>query len=677
MTAVDQVKHAIDIVDLISEYVPLRKAGRNFKGLCPFHTEKTPSFVVFPETQGWHCFGACSTGGDIFSFVMKRENMTFPEALAMLAERAGIELRPLDQATLQEQDSLDRLRAVNAATAQFYHQILMEKGQGEPGRHYLEHRGVKRETMATYQLGYAPQEWHALEHELERQKFDLDTCLEAGVLSRNERGQIYDRFRGRVLFPIRDAQGRVIGFGGRTLGEDIPKYLNTPQTPLFDKSSILYGIDLARPAIRESGAAVLVEGYMDVIIPYQEGIRNLVASMGTALTEQHFRTLRRSVKTLILALDPDEAGIHAVERGAETARQHLQQEVRPVLTARGMVRYEAQLDAEVRVMALPDGLDPDELVLRDRELWFKALEDAKPVTDFLLELYAGQVDLATAKGKTTLVERMLPILAAMPSSVEQTHYLQRLAQTVRSDETAIRRDLDRHLRQARAQRQRRDRWQRERAAQEQADQAPREDPRALRPPPSSEPLEPLGLAGEDRCLALLLRFPRLLVPVEDPRLHDAGNEQISTPVAPILRPDELRNAENQQLLTGLSDLLREQPDLPTQRIAESLDSDLRPHVESLLQRLDQEPQLDAETALEDLTKSAARLRKDHLQMLIRELRFMLQGLPSDESPGSDESSSQIAQLTNTIERLTREYLAVDQSYHAATLQGRSRKEHAN
>ena len=677
MTAVDEVKRAIDIVDLISEYVPLRKAGRNYKGLCPFHTEKTPSFVVFPDTQGWHCFGACSTGGDIFSFIMKRENMTFPEALSVLAERAGIELRPLDQAALQEQDSLDRLRAVNAATAQFYHHILMEKGQGEPGRHYLEHRGVKRETMATYQLGYAPQEWHALEQELERQSFDLDTCLEAGVLSRNERGQIYDRFRGRVLFPIRDAQGRVIGFGGRTLGDDIPKYLNTPQTPLFDKSSILYGIDLARPAIRESGTAVLVEGYMDVIIPYQEGIRNLVASMGTALTEQHFRTLRRSVKTLILALDPDEAGIHAVERGAETARQHLQQEVRPVLTARGMVRYEAQLDAEVRVMALPDGLDPDELVLRDRDLWFKALDEAKPVTDFLLDLYAGQVDLETAKGKTTLVERMLPILAAMPSSVEQTHYLQRLAQVVRSDETAIRRDLDRHQRQARAQRQRRERWQRERQAQEQADQASRENPSAARLRVSSEPVEPLGLAGEDRCLALLLRFPRLLIPAQDPLLRDATSDQTVAPPEPILRPEELRNAENQQLLIGLFALLRDQPELPPEQFAATLDSDLRGHVESLLQRPNEEPQLDTETTLEDLNKNAARLRKDHLQMLIRELRFMLQALPSDESPGSDESSSQITQLTNAIEQLTRQYLAVDQSYHAATLQGRSRKEHAS
>ncbi|OGO05186.1 MAG: DNA primase, partial [Chloroflexi bacterium RBG_13_56_8] len=293
MSIVDEIKSRLDIVEFIGGYVPLQKAGRNYKGLCPFHTEKTPSFIVFPESDRWHCFGACSTGGDIFTFVMRQENMEFPQALRFLAERAGVELRPLDSAALERQDEVDRLRAANAAAAQYYHRMLMDDPQGEAARRYLTERGVTRETMSAFQLGYAPDEWHALEQYLERVGIASRDVLAAGLTTEGEDGNVYDRFRGRLMFPIRDPQGYVVGFGGRVLDEDsLPKYLNSPQTALFDKSSVVYGIDLARHSIRESGTAIVVEGYMDVVIPHQCGVTNTVACLGTALTESQIGMLK-------------------------------------------------------------------------------------------------------------------------------------------------------------------------------------------------------------------------------------------------------------------------------------------------------------------------------------------------------------------------------------------------
>ena len=318
-------------------------------------------------------------------------------------------------------DELDRLRGLNASAADIYHRILMETRPGEVARRYLERRGVTAETMDTFNLGYAPDDWHIIEPRLRQLGYGEAEILEAGLTNKNDAGNVYDRFRGRVMFPIRDAQGRVIGFGGRLLqdAEGQPKYLNTPQTPLFDKGSVLYGIDLARHAIRESGTAVIVEGYMDVVVPYQCGVRNLVACMGTALTEQHLDQLKRITKRLILALDPDAAGVRATERGIETARQSLTTRVVPVPTATGLIRYEEQLQAEIRILALPDGLDPDELVLSDRARWDTLVEGALPVAEYSFQQVTAGVDLSQAKGKREAVDRLLPVIAAMDSPVER------------------------------------------------------------------------------------------------------------------------------------------------------------------------------------------------------------------------------------------------------------------
>jgi len=632
MGVVDEIKERLDIVDLISGYMSLKKAGRNYKGLCPFHTEKTPSFVVFPDTQSWHCFGACSTGGDIFGFVMRRENMDFSEALRFLAEKAGVELRPLDQAAQKQRSERDRLREVNAAAAQYYHSILMDSDQGAVGKHYFEHRGVTRETMAAFQLGYAPDEWHALGNHL-KNKFDPKDVLTAGLTVKNERGDVYDRFRGRVVFPIRDARGHVIGFGGRVLDDSLPKYLNTPQTPLFDKGSLLYGIDLAREHIRESETAIIVEGYMDVIIPFQCGVKNLVACMGTALTEAHIKVLKRMTKTLIFALDPDEAGMRAVEKGVETARQSLEQRVVPVPTATGLIRYEEQLDAEIRVLMLPDGLDPDELILQDRERWDRLVDEALPVADYFFQLVFQEEDISTARGKRQAVDRLLPVIAAMSNPVERTHYLQRLSRQVRVDE----REFLPRVGQLRALGGRDSRSRRTRRQQ-------------TSPPAEQESGGP-RLSLEERCLALLLQEPRLL-----PRAVERTG----------LSAETFHDVRNRQIFDFLERFLSTSSEHGISEIRAGLDSELDTHVESLLQRLQVGPLLSAEMVQEDLMKCSSRLRKSYFSRLIGELRFLIQDA---QEQGLRERGRELDEM---IERLRQDYLQIDHHFYTETLVGRRR-----
>jgi DNA primase len=653
MSITDEIKSRIDIVEFIGGYVPLQKAGRNYKGLCPFHSEKTPSFVVFPDTQGWHCFGACGTGGDIFTFLMRRENMEFREALEFLAQRAGITLRPLDDVEIQMRDELDRLRGLNAAAADIYHRILMETRPGEAAKRYLERRGVTAETMRTFNLGYAPDEWHILEPRLRQLGYSEAEIIEAGLANKSSSGNVYDRFRGRVMFPIRDAQGRVIGFGGRLLSdvEGQPKYLNTPQTPLFDKGSILYGIDLARHAIRESGTAVIVEGYMDVVVPYQCGVRNLVACMGTALTEEHLEQLKLITKRLVLALDPDAAGIRATERGIETARQALATRVVPVPTPTGLIRYEEQLQAEICILVLPDGLDPDELVLSDRERWDALVAEALPVAEYAFQRVMSEVDLSQAKGKREAVERLLPVISAMDSAVERSHYLQRLAQHIHMDERLLWSELS-ALRGETGRRRPGERRPVERAR--------REPSVGARGPSARAPREGLSGGLEERALALLLSAPALL-----PEMREVTG----------LSADEFQDVRNRQVYVALERLTAERGDALVSMGAEDvaryvgqLDTELAGHVESVVRILRSGPPLSADMVREDLTKVSVRLRRDHLGRLLRELRFMLQ----DAQEEGDEERVQA--LNHMIDPLARDYLDVDRRSYAVTLVGRSKRE---
>jgi len=634
MSVVDEIKRRLDIVEFIGSYVPLQKAGRNFKALCPFHTEKTPSFIVFAETQSWHCFGACSTGGDIFGFAMRQENMTFSEALRFLAERVGVSLRPLDGEEAKRKDEIDRLRAVNSAAAQHYHRVLMAAPAGKSAVRYLEGRGVSRETMATFQLGYAVDDWHDLEQHLRRAGISQPDMLAAGLLSESDSGNVYDRFRGRLIFPIRDVRGQVIGFAGRVLDDSVPKYLNSPQTSLFDKGSVLYGIDLARRSIRETGRVIIVEGYMGVIVLQQCGVPNVVACMGTALTERQLRILKPMTEVLILALDADTAGRLATERGVSMAQELLKQRVVPVLTARGLVRYEEHLDAEIRILVLPEGLDPDELVLRDRARWDALVTHALSVADYFFETILQEVDTSTAKGKRVAVERLLPVIAALGSPVERAHYLQRLAQTVRVDERDLARQLDRlRLGSAGSNRRR---------ARVRAQSSPEQ------PVPDQAAQPAFGL--EERCLALLLQTPTMLL-----QATETG----------MLGEEAFQDARNREVFASLRHFVLASPECDDIKVGAGLDTDQTAHVEWLLDTLCAGPPFSPEMAREDLVKCSMRLRKKYLSRLIGELRFVQQDA---QEHGTEE---RVRELNEIIDDLARDYLQIDQRAYAATLAGRS------
>ncbi|MGC8874382.1 MAG: DNA primase, partial [Chloroflexia bacterium] len=437
MSAIEEIKARLDLVELVSEYVPLKTAGRNYKALCPFHQERTPSFIVFPDSQHFHCFG-CGASGDIFGFVMRMENRTFPEALQLLAQRAGVALRPPTPQEEEEDREKQRLRELNLAAALFFHRELRLSDGAAGARAYLGKRGIRAETVESFLLGYAPDRWDALLGYLRERGYAPAEIVWAGLAVEREGGGTYDRFRNRLIFPIRDLRGHIIGFGGRALDEaQVPKYLNSPQTPLFDKGSALYGIDRAAPAIRRTGRAILVEGYFDVLMAHQSGYENVVAPMGTALTEHQVRLLRHMTHSIYLAMDADSAGAIATLRGMEVIREAMGEQSTPVPTAQGLVRLERVLDGEVRIVVLPPNQDPDEVIRADPGEWEKRLAEALPVLEYLLQRLAQEADLSTARGKAEAVEQVLPLLAEIPDPIEQGHYVQRLAHLVQVDDRAI------------------------------------------------------------------------------------------------------------------------------------------------------------------------------------------------------------------------------------------------
>jgi DNA primase len=434
MDIVSEIKARLDIVEVVGQYVPLRRAGRLYRALCPFHTERTPSFYVSPERQSWHCFGACNTGGDVFSFIMRKEGVGFGEALRMLAQRAGVEL-PSPRSP-QEEARRQRLYQAHEAAMEFYHRLLMEDATAAHARRYLEGRGIDMATARRFMLGYSPPSGDALLRHLTGKGFRLEEVLEAGLLVTSE-GLTRDRFRGRLMFPIWDEQGRPVGFGARALDDSHPKYLNTPQTPIFDKGGLLYLLDRARHDIRRSGCAVIVEGYMDAIAAHQAGFANVVASMGTALTERHVRSLRRHCRRIVLALDADAAGAEAVLRGHQVVEAS-EGETMPELTWRGLVRFQTTAGVDLRVAILPPGRDPDEVIRESPQLWQALVAEAEPVLDYRFRRAQEGKDLRDPQARSQLVQELLPIIAAVGDPVVRAHYLQKLARLslVREEELA-------------------------------------------------------------------------------------------------------------------------------------------------------------------------------------------------------------------------------------------------
>ncbi len=437
MDPVEEIKARLDIVDIVSETVQLRKSGKNYIGFCPFHPNtRTPAFVVFPETGTWHCFG-CQKGGDIFTFVMEREGWDFAEALKHLAQRAGVELRPASPQAAQQAEEHERLRQLLEEAVAFFRHHLHTPA-GKPALDYLHRRGLTDATIEAWGLGYAPNAREALLRFFREKGYTPEEMLQAGLLSQRDDGSVYDRFRHRVMFPIRDARGRMAGFGARTLDPDgVPKYLNTPQTPLFDKGHLLYGLDKARQAIRQRDQVVLVEGYMDVIALHQAGYANAVSPMGTALTEAHLRQLKRYTRNIVLALDPDEAGQRAVLRSLDVARQTLADQPHFTFDPRGLLRQEARFNAALRVVVLPEGQDPDEMVLADPAAWERLLQQAQPILHFVMDAALAGRDLSDPKVKAELAERLVPLIFEVANPVERDAYLNALARRLEVDERSL------------------------------------------------------------------------------------------------------------------------------------------------------------------------------------------------------------------------------------------------
>lgn len=440
MSVVDDVKARLDIVDVVSGYVNLQKAGRNFKALCPFHHERTPSFVVFPDTQTWRCFGACGEGGDVFGFVMKAEGWDFSETLRELAKRAGVELEAYSPHQAEQKAESDRLVTLLDEAAHFFHDRLLRAPAAQAVRDYVDRRHLTLDTVERFVIGYAPDDWRqALEH-LQLLGYSQDEIVDAGVAIRNEKGNVYDRFRHRLVIPIRDGRGRTVGFGARALNkDDNPKYLNSPQGPLFDKSALLFGLDMARRAIRETETAVVVEGYMDVMQAHQAGFDNVVAQMGTALTEAQLRQLDKYASRLVLALDPDAAGINATMRGLNVARQTLEDDQnRPTFDPRGMMRYTGMLDMDIRVVSLPEGKDPDDLIHEDRAAWEALIASAVPVADYVIQQGTAHLQgHGSYHERETVARTLLPILMATESDLQRNINIQALARRVRIDEQIL------------------------------------------------------------------------------------------------------------------------------------------------------------------------------------------------------------------------------------------------
>ncbi len=422
---IDLVRSSTDIVAVISQYVPLKASGASFKGLCPFHSEKTASFHVNPERQIFHCFG-CGQGGDAFKFLMLYEKLSFVESIEHLAARAGLQVPRASGASRREEEERTFLLKLHEEAAKYFRGQLFESNEGAPARDYLKKRGLTPETLESYGFGWAPDQWSGLLDHLGRKGAKPEHVERAGLAVPRKSGKgLYDRFRSRVMIPIRSESGRIVAFGGRILGPGEPKYLNSPESPIYNKSSVLYGFDRAKEAIRKEGFAILMEGYLDCLQAYQAGIGQAVACCGTSLTKGHARLLRRYTERLVVNFDPDEAGVRAARRSID------------LLLEEGF---------DVRVLRLPNGEDPDSFLLKHggdgyRELLSKALS----LVDFLIGEAGKRYDVGDPRGKAAFLNDVLPVIGKIPNRVERVGYIGPLAEHAGITDQTVLNELRRHV----------------------------------------------------------------------------------------------------------------------------------------------------------------------------------------------------------------------------------------
>jgi len=556
---------------------------------------------------------------------MKKEGWDFPETLNYLAERAGVVLKPPtaeDQAAAEEHE---RLRELLEEAVTFYRHQLLNTSGGEGALEYLrKERGLKDETLETFGMGYAPNSWDGATNYYKSKGYTEDELLAAGLVSKRDSGGVYDRFRNRVVFPIRDVRGRMVGFGARILNpDDIPKFLNSPQTELFDKGRLLYGLDLARKAIRMQNQVVIVEGYLDVIALHQAGFTNVVSPMGTAMSDHHMHQLKRYTRRIVLALDPDAAGDKATLRGLDVARQTLDRESDPVFDARGLLGHEARLQADIRVTTLPEGLDPDEVVNRDPQEWELILENAKPVVVHVMETLSDGRDLDDPKVKTEIANQVLPLIADIPSAIERDTYHQRLARLLRVDERAL-------LQSKPARRRPRIKKRPTIETQE--------------PQPREKPLVTAAVSNyslEMHCLGVLLRRPGLLYLV-DRQMQESGLGRLT--------PRDFQHADHQAILGLFQESVDQDMAEPENFVFNNLDLPMMEMADNLLARTS-ELDPNEERVLEDLMRGLLDLRRRNLHQEIDHMRFLME----ETQEGGDIKASQylhsMVQLVEVKRRL--------------------------
>lgn len=519
MTVVDDIKSRLDLPEIVSGYAPLQRAGRNFKANCPFHQERTPSFYVYPDRQTWHCFGACAGGGDVFSFVMKAENLEFAAALQRLAQQAGVTLP-----TRERREEQEVAYRINEA-ARDYFQRCLAADRGAATRDYLAGRGLTPATIAKFELGLSPPDGQALFNYLTRQDFTPAQLLQAGIIHESRGGGYRDAFRGRLMIPIRDGQGNLGGFGSRALDDAAtPKYLNTARTPVFDKGRLLYGLHLAKEPARQEGL-VIVEGYMDAITAHQHGYANVVASMGTALTEQQVAEARRLTHRITMALDADAAGQQATLRSLESSWRIFQQREsgRARSAAPSQQRTE---DLDLRVAVLTGGKDPDEIIRQDPAGWAEVVKGSIPLFDYLLPTLSALVDIGAPQGKARLVEWLRPFILSVREPIQQDHYRQRLADYLSVSADTLRISLSRPSPPTRS---------------------GNSGPAGNGSIPSRDSVFAANDPLEDYCLARLLQYPDLAeVVLEESNLPE----------------DYFRRPENREIYARLHQTWAEAPEFP-------------------------------------------------------------------------------------------------------------------